>query len=67
MILFIAGHWVSFLVFFSAGMICVYLSNDQMSNALNKYDSIVNYNLDDLTTYASNVVKVGLEPHVVQK
>lgn len=40
-------------------MICVYLSNDQMSNALNKYDSVFNYNLDDLTTYASNVVKVG--------
>ncbi|XP_078312630.1 prominin-1-A-like isoform X2 [Crassostrea virginica] len=45
------------IAFTSAGMICVYLSNDQMSNALNKYDSIFNNNLDDLSTYASNVVK----------
>jgi hypothetical protein len=46
-------------VFYSAGMICVYLSNDQMSAALNNFDDTVNSNIDDLTTYISNTVKVS--------
>uniref|UniRef100_K1R0F5 Prominin-1-A n=1 Tax=Magallana gigas TaxID=29159 RepID=K1R0F5_MAGGI len=45
------------IAFTGAGMICVYLSNDQMSTALNNFDDVVVSNMDDLTTYASNVVK----------
>lgn len=45
------------IAFTGGGMICVYLSNDQMSTALNKFDDIVVSNMDDLTAYASNVVK----------
>ncbi|XP_048746955.2 prominin-1-like isoform X2 [Ostrea edulis] len=45
------------IAFTSAGMICVYLSNDQMSDALNNFDDTVNSNIDDLTTYISNTVK----------
>lgn len=45
------------IAFTGAGMICVYLSNDQMSTALNKFDDVVISNMDDLTTYTSNVVK----------
>ncbi|XP_061184848.1 prominin-1-like isoform X3 [Saccostrea echinata] len=45
------------IAFTSAGMICVYLSNDQMSTALNKFDDVVVSNVDDVTTYVSNTVK----------
>ncbi|XP_050396806.1 prominin-1 [Patella vulgata] len=44
------------IVFTAVGCACVYVTNDQMSTALNTYDDTFGNNVDDISVYLDNTV-----------
>ncbi|XP_046329611.2 prominin-1-like isoform X3 [Haliotis rufescens] len=45
------------VVMTSAGMVCVFVSNDRMSTALNKFGDTAADNIDDISTFLDNTIE----------
>ena len=51
---------ILYCFFFRAGMICVYISNDQMTDSLKSFDTSAANALDDINTFIDVFIGVRI-------